>query len=158
MKLDKMDVGILRALQRNAQVKTSELADALAISPSPLYRRIRLMEEAGVIKQYVTLLDQEKVGLLISAYVSVTLEKSAEKLTRFERAIASCEEVMECYLMTGHFDYMIRVVANDISGVERFLMTRLATIEGVRDVSTSITLRRVLYKTELPVRTRDWLP
>ena len=116
MKLDKTDVGILRALQVNAQLKASELADALAISPSPLYRRIRLMEEAGVIKQYVTLLDQEKVGLPISAYVSVALEKSAEKLAGFERAISICEEVMECYLMTGQFDYMIRVVANDISG------------------------------------------
>ncbi|MBN3751547.1 Lrp/AsnC family transcriptional regulator [Paraburkholderia sp. Tr-20389] len=158
MKLDKTDVGILRALQRNAQLKASELADALAISPSPLYRRIRLMEEAGVIKQYVTLLDQEKVGLPISAYVSVALEKSAETLAGFERAIASCEEVMECYLMTGQFDYMIRVVANDISGIERFVVMRLSTIEGVRDVSTSITLRRVQYKTELPVRPHEWQP
>jgi DNA-binding Lrp family transcriptional regulator len=103
----------------------------------------------------VTLLDQEKVGLPITAYVSVAIEKSADKLASFERAILGCEEVMECYLMTGAFDYMVRVVANDISGIERFVMTRLATIDGVRDVSTSITLRRVQYKTELPVRPSD---
>jgi DNA-binding Lrp family transcriptional regulator len=155
MKLDKTDVSILHALQRDAHVKASELAETLSISPSPLYRRIRLMEEGGVIKHYVTLLDQEKVGLPITAYVSVAIEKSADKLASFERAILGCEEVMECYLMTGAFDYMVRVVANDISGIERFVMTRLATIDGVRDVSTSITLRRVQYKTELPVRPSD---
>lgn len=151
-------MGILRALQRDAQLKASKLADALALSPYPLYRRIRLMEQSGIIKQYVTLLDQEEVGLPISAYVSVVLEKSAQRLAAFERAILSCEEVMECYLMTGHFDYMIRVVASDISGIERFVMTRLATIEGVQDVSTSITLRRVQYKTELSVRPHDGQP
>jgi Lrp/AsnC family leucine-responsive transcriptional regulator len=152
MKLDKTDVKILQALQRDAHAKASELAETLAISPSPLYRRIRLMEEAGVIKHYVTLLNQEKVGFPVSAYVSVALEKNADKMVAFERAILGCEEVMECYLMTGAFDYVVRVVASDIPGIERFVMTRLATIDGVRDVSTSITLRRVQYKTELPVR------
>ncbi len=155
MKLDKTDVGILHALQRDAHVKASELAESLAISPSPLYRRIRLMEEAGVIKNHVTLLDQEKVGFPVSAYVSVAVEKSAGKLAAFERAILSCEEVMECYLMTGAFDYIVRVVASDIPGIERFVMTQLATIDGVRDVSTSITLRRVQYKTVLPVRSGE---
>ena len=77
MKLDKTDVSILHALQRDAHVKASELAETLSISPSPLYRRIRQMEEGGVIKHYVTLLDQEKVGLPITAYVSVAIEKSA---------------------------------------------------------------------------------
>jgi len=152
MKLDKTDVTILQALQRDAHAKASELAEALALSPSPMYRRIRVMEEAGVIKQYVTLLDQEKAGFPISAYVSVALEKSADRLAAFEREILACEQVMECYLMTGAYDYVVRVVASDIPGIERFVMTRLATIEGVRDVSTSITLRCVQYKTELPVR------
>jgi DNA-binding Lrp family transcriptional regulator len=82
----------------------------------------------------------------------VAIEKSAAKLAAFERALLGCEEVMECYLMTGAFDYIVRVVASDMAGIERFVMTRLATIDGVRDVSTSITLRRVQYKTVLPVR------
>jgi len=151
MKLDRVDVDILQALQRDAHVKAADLAESLDISVSPLYRRIRLLEEAGVITKYVSLLDQEKVGFPINAYVSVAIEKSAEKLAAFERAILSCEEVMECYLMTGAFDYMVRVVASDMAGIERFVMTRLATIAGVRDVSTSITLRRVQYKTVLPV-------
>jgi Lrp/AsnC family transcriptional regulator, leucine-responsive regulatory protein len=152
MKLDKTDVKILRTLQRDAHAKASELAETLALSPSPLYRRIRMLEEAGVIKHYMTLLDPEKVGFPISAYVSVALEKNADKMAAFERAILSCEEVMECYLMTGTYDYVVRVVASDIPGIERFVMTRLTKIDGVRDVNTSITLRRVQYKTELPVR------
>src|ERR1700737_2869431 len=152
MKLDRIDAGILQALQRDAHVKAVDLAEALGISPSPLYRRIRLLEQAGVITNYVTLLDQEKAGLPVSAYVSVALEKSAKNYADFERTILSCEEVMECYLMTGAFDYVVRVVASDMTGIERFVMTRLATFGSVRDVSTSITLRRVQYKTLLPVR------
>lgn len=152
MKLDRIDIDILRALQRDAHAKAADLAESLGISLSPLYRRIRLLEEAGVITKYVSLLDQEKVGFPVTAYVSVAIEKSAGKLAGFERALLGCEEVMECYLMTGAFDYIVRVVASDMAGIERFVMTRLATIEGVRDVSTSITLRRVQYKTVLPVR------
>ena len=85
MKLDRIDVGILQAMQRDAHAKAVDLAEALGISPSPLYRRIRLLEQAGVITHYVTLLDQEKVGLPVSAYISVALEKSAEKIAAFER-------------------------------------------------------------------------
>jgi len=88
MKLDRIDVGILQAIQRDAHAKAVDLAEALGISPSPLYRRIRLLEQAGVITNYVTLLDQEKVGLPVSAYVSVALEKSAEKIAAFK---AWCE-------------------------------------------------------------------
>jgi DNA-binding Lrp family transcriptional regulator len=98
MKLDRIDVDILNALQRNAHVKAVELAEGLGISPSPLYRRIRLLEQAGVITNYATLLSQEKVGLPVSAYVSVALEKSAEKLAAFERAILGCENSLQRYL------------------------------------------------------------
>jgi Lrp/AsnC family transcriptional regulator, leucine-responsive regulatory protein len=152
MKIDQVDVNILHALQRDAHAKATDLAASLNISVSPLYRRIRLLEEAGVIAKYVSLIDQDKVGLPINAYVSVKMEKSAPRLAEFERAILCCEEVMECYMVTGAFDYMVRVVASDIAGIERFVTMRLATIEGVRDVSTSITMRRVQYKTILPVK------
>jgi Lrp/AsnC family leucine-responsive transcriptional regulator len=141
-----------RALQRDAHVKAADLAESLGISPSPLYRRIRLLEEAGVITKYVSLLDEEKVGFPVTAYVSVAIEKSAAKLAAFERALLGCEEVMECYLMTGAFDYIGVWWPATWREFERFVMTRLAAIEGVRDVSTSITLRRVQYKTVLPVR------
>src|SRR5260370_38195079 len=118
MKLDRIDVGILQAIQRDAHAKAVDLAEALGISPSPLYRRIRLLEQAGVITNYVTLLDQEKVGLPVSAYVSVALEKSAEKIAAFERAILSCEELMECYLMTGPFTDVLREGAADMPALE----------------------------------------
>jgi DNA-binding Lrp family transcriptional regulator len=156
MKLDRTDVAILRALQHDAHVKAADLAESLGLSLSPYYRRIRMLEERGVISQYVTLLDQEKSGLAVNAYVSVAIEKKSEaKLAAFERAIANCDEVMECYLMTGAFDYMLRVVAHDIAGIERFVMTKLTKIDGVRDINTSVALRRVEYKTALPVRVQD---
>ena len=154
MKFDRIDVRILNDLQHDAHTRASDLAEAVGLSLSPFYRRIRLLEEQGVITQYVTLLDQEKAGFPVNAYVSVAIEKKTEsRLAAFERAIAKCEEVMECYLMTGAFDYMLRVVAPDISGIERFVMTRLTKIDGVRDINTSVALRRTVYKTALPVRT-----
>lgn len=143
-------------MQRNAHAKAADLAESLGLSLSPFYRRIRLLEESGVITQYVTLLDQEKAGFPVNAYVSVAIEKKSEmRLAAFEREIANFEEVMECYLMTGAFDYMLRVVAGDIAGIERFVMAKLSKIDGVHDIHTSVALRRVEYKTALPVRIRD---
>ena len=156
MKFDRSDVAILRALQRDAHTKAADLAESLGLSLSPFYRRIRMLEESGVITQYVTLLDQEKAGFPVNAYVSVAIEKKNEtRLAAFERAIANFEEVMECYLMTGAFDYMLRVVSADIAGIERFVMTKLTKVDGVRDIHTSVALRRVEYKTALPLRIRD---
>jgi DNA-binding Lrp family transcriptional regulator len=133
MKFDRTDVAILRALQLDAHTKAADLAESLGLSLSPFYRRIRMLEEAGVINQYVTLLDQEKAGFPVNAYVSVAIEKKSEaRLAAFERAIANLDEVMECYLMTGAFDYMLRVVAADIAGIERFVMTRLTKVDGFR--------------------------
>src|SRR5260370_42616865 len=109
MKFDRVDVDILQALQRDAHVKAADLAESLDISLSPLYRRIRLLEEAGVIKQYVSLLDQAKVGFPINAYVSVAIEKTAAKLAPFERAIRSCEEGMADYLVARSSDCVVGV-------------------------------------------------
>jgi Lrp/AsnC family transcriptional regulator, leucine-responsive regulatory protein len=153
MKFDRIDVRILDDLQRDARTKASDLADAVGLSLSPYYRRVRMLEEQGVIAQYVTLLDQEKAGFPVSAYVSVSIEKKTEaRLAAFEAAVAKCEEVMECYLMTGAFDYMLRVVTSDIAGVERFVTNKLAKIDGVMDINTSVELRRAVYKTALPVK------
>jgi DNA-binding Lrp family transcriptional regulator len=156
MKLDKVDVRILLALQNDALVKAADLAESLGLSLSPFYRRIRLLEERGVISRHVTLLDQEKAGFPFSAYVSVAVDKkSTPVLKSFEQEVAGFEEVMECYLMTGAFDYMLRVVAPDIAGLEQFVMEKLARMAGVRDINTSIALRRVHYKTALPVKVRE---
>ena len=92
----------------------------------------------------------------MNVFVNITLDRQSQAgLEAFESAVRKVPEVMECYLMTGAFDYMLRVVASDIAGIERFVMTRLTKIEGVRDIHTSVALRRVEYKTELPVRVRD---
>ncbi|WP_176053165.1 Lrp/AsnC family transcriptional regulator [Paraburkholderia caribensis] len=156
MKLDRVDVRILQALQQDAHIKAADLAESLGLSLSPFYRRVRLLEERGIISSHVTLLDQEKAGFPVSAYVSVAVDKkSAPLLKTFEQEIGNFEEVMECYLMTGAFDYMLRVVAPDIAGLERFVMEKLAKIDGVKDINTSIALRRVQYKTTLPVRIRE---
>ncbi|AJG19478.1 Lrp/AsnC family transcriptional regulator [Cupriavidus basilensis] len=156
MRFDRTDVRILAELQRDAHVRSSELAEKVGLSPSPFYRRIRMLEEEGVIAKYVTLLDQEKAGFPVNAYVQVEIEKKTEaRLANFEAAIARQAEVMECYLMTGSFDYMLRVVAADIAGIERFVMTRLTKIEGVSNISTSLAMRRVVYKTALPIREKE---
>lgn len=156
MKIDRVDVRILQALQNDAHVKAADLAESLGLSLSPFYRRIRMLEESGIISRHVTILDQEKAGFPVSAYVSVAVDKkSAPLLKSFEQEIASFEEVMECYLMTGAFDYMLRVVAPDIAGLERFVMEKLAKTAGVRDINTSVALRRVHYKTTLPVKPRE---
>ena len=121
MNFDRADVRILSELQRDARTKATDLAETVGLSLSPFYRRIRMFEEQGVITQYVTLLDQEKAGYPVSAYVQVEIEKKTEVwLEAFEMAIAQQEEVMECYLTTASFDYMLRVVAVDILGIERF--------------------------------------
>ena len=151
MKFDRVDVDILQALQRDAHVKAADLAESLDISLSPLYRRIRLLEEAGVITKYVSLLDQEKVGFPINAYVSVAIEKSAAKLAAFERAILSCEEVMECYLMTGDSDYLLRDVVPDIVALQNFIVGRLTKTRGVANIRSSFALKQVKYKTALPL-------
>jgi Lrp/AsnC family leucine-responsive transcriptional regulator len=156
MKLDRTDIRILQAIQRDAHTKAADLAESLNLSLSPFYRRLRLLEESGIISRHVTLLDQEKAGFPVNAYVQVAVDKkSATLLAAFEREVNTFEEVMECYIMTGSFDYMLRVVAAEISGIERFVMEKLVKVEGVRDINTSIALRRVQYKTALPVRERD---
>jgi DNA-binding Lrp family transcriptional regulator len=156
MKLDNVDVRILLAMQNDALVKAADLAESLGLSLSPFYRRIRMLEERGVISRRVTLLDQEKAGFPVSAYVSVAVDKKSTPVLRsFEQEVAGFEEVMECYLMTGAFDYMLRVVAPDIAGLEQFVMEKLARMAGVRDINTSIALRRVHYKTALPVKVRE---
>ncbi|MGN6652791.1 Lrp/AsnC family transcriptional regulator [Trinickia sp.] len=156
MKLDRIDVRILQALQQDAHVKAADLAESLGLSLSPFYRRIRLLEEDGIISRHVTLLDQEKAGFSVSAYVSVAVDKKrAPLLKSFEQEVTTFEEVMECYLMTGDFDYMLRVVVPDIASLEKFVVEKLSKIDTVKDINTSVALRRVHYKTALPVKPRD---
>jgi len=151
--LDAIDRKILALLQENARLSNVELADAVGLSPSPCLRRVRELEHAGVIRRYVTLLDPARVGLPVSIFVNVTLERQVEQaLERFEAAILKRPEVMECYLMTGDADYLLRVVTADLSAYERFLMDHLTRVPGVASIKSSFALKQVKYRTALPVR------
>ncbi len=153
MELDRIDLAILDHVQRDAHATTAELSEAVGLSPSPCHRRLKLLEEAGIITGYVALLDQEKVGLPISAFVSVELtSQSEERMAEFERVVSDCPEVMECYEMAGSADYLLRVVAPDLHSYEEFLRTRLTRLAAVRGVRSAFALKRLIYRTNLPLR------
>ena len=150
--LDEIDRKILALLQGNARLANIELADQVGLSPSPCLRRVRELEERGIVRRYVTLLDPAQVGLPVSVFVNVTLERQIEPaLERFEAAILKRPEVMECYLMTGDFDYLLRVVTADLSAYERFLVENLTRVPGVSSIRSSFALKQVKYSTALPL-------
>lgn len=150
--LDEIDRRILAALQGNARLRNVELADQVGLSASPCLRRVRHLEQTGVIRGYATLVDPEAVGLPVSVFVQVTLEKQAEAtLETFEAHIEQWPEVMECYLMTGDADYLLRVVAADLTAYQEFLMNKLTRVKGVASIKSSFALKRIAYRTALPV-------
>ena len=153
MRLDRIDYAILDHLQRDGRATSGELAGAAGLSASPAHRRQKLLEEGGIIRRYVALLDQDRVGLPVSVFVSVRLQaQTDEHLAAFEAAIAEVPEVMECYVMSGASDYLLRVVAPDLGAYEEFLRTRLTRIPGVRGVESAFALKRVVYRTNLPLK------
>lgn len=150
--LDEIDRKILVLLQGNARIANIDLADKVGLSPSPCLRRVRELEELGVVRRYVTLLDPAQVGLPVSVFVNVTLDRQIEPaLEKFEAAILKRPEVMECYLMTGDFDYLLRVVTADLSAYERFLVENLTRVPGVSSIRSSFALKQVKYSTALPL-------
>ena len=150
--LDAIDRHILRVLQDNARVSNADLARAVGLSPSPCLRRVRELEDAGVVRGYVALLEPAAVGLAICVFVQVTLERQVEQaLDVFESTIAARPEVMECYLMTGDADYLLRVVVSDVGAYERFLRDHLTRVPGVASIKSSFALNQVKYRTALPL-------
>jgi Lrp/AsnC family transcriptional regulator, leucine-responsive regulatory protein len=150
--LDAIDRKILAQLQDDARIANVALADAVGLSPAPCLRRVRALEERGVIRKHVTLVDPAAVGLAVSVFVHVSLERQIEpSLKRFEAAILTRPEVMECYLMTGDADYLLRVVCADLSAYERFLLDHLTQVPGVASIRSSFSLKQVKYSTALPV-------
>ena len=150
--LDAIDRKILARLQDDARIANVELSEAVGLSPAPCLRRVRALEERGVIRKHVTLLDPGAVGLPVSVFVNVSLERQIEKaLQRFENAIRTRPEVMECYLMTGDADYLLRVVCADLAAYERFLLDHLTQIPGVASIRSSFALKQVKYSTALPM-------
>ncbi len=144
VKLDKIDRAILRALQADGRVSIQDLSAQVGLSPSPCSRRLRLLEDRGVISGYCALIDEDKVGFGVSVFVSVKLDKQIDDaLRQFEEAIVDCPEVVDCWLMTGTRDYLLRVATADLAAFEKFLGSRLTRIPGVASIESSIPLRRV---------------
>jgi len=150
--MDKKDIAILNQLQKNARLSNVELAEKVGLSPSPCLARVKALSSAGVIKRHVTLLDPEKVNLSLNVFIQVSLERQSEDaLERFENAVTSWTEVLECYLMTGDADYLLRVTVKDINALRVFILNQLTTIDGVSNIRSSIALNQVKYETALPI-------
>ena len=140
--LDAVDLKILRYLQNDGRISLADLAGKVGLSSSPCLRRVRLLEKAGVIARYVAVLDQIAVGLPVSVFVSVKLEKQREELlNQFAKTIARWPEVLECYLMTGPRDYWLRVVVPDLGAYERFLKQKLTRLEGIASIEFELRAR-----------------
>ena len=150
--LDPTDLRLLDHLQTDARITNVALAESASLSPAPCLRRVRDLEAAGVIRGYATLLDPEALGLHVSAFIQISLEKQVvNALRNFEETIADYPEVMECYLMTGDSDYLLRVVAHDLKGLQSLIVDRLARLPNVANIRSSIALKQVKYKTALPL-------
>jgi Lrp/AsnC family leucine-responsive transcriptional regulator len=150
--MDSTDFRILHELQQDASLSNVELAKRVHLSPSPCLSRVKALEKRGVIKQYVALLDPQALGLGLSVFISISLKEQTKKaLAEFEQSIGQHTEVMECYLMTGDCDYLIRVAVKDIAALEKFILESLTPIPGIEKIRSSFTLKQVKYKTALPL-------
>jgi DNA-binding Lrp family transcriptional regulator len=150
--LDDIDLKILSRLQEHARISNVELADHVGLSPAPCLRRVRALEQAGIIRRYVTLVDPAAVALNVTVFVQISLDLQLEgRLEIFEQAIMRRPEVLECYLMTGDADYLLRVVVPDVAAYERFLRDSLTRIESTAGIKSSFALKQVKYSTALPL-------
>lgn len=150
--LDDIDRKILRLLQDDCRLTMHEIAERVGLSASPCHRRIKLMEDSGLIRRYVALVDQRKLGLPVSVFVSIKLERQREKdLEAFAKAISRWPEVLECYLMTGHRDYLLRVVVEDLAAYEKFLKQKLTLVPGIASIESSFALDQIKYSIAVPV-------
>jgi Lrp/AsnC family transcriptional regulator, leucine-responsive regulatory protein len=149
--MDAMDRKIIAILQTEGRIKMAELSERVGLSPTPCARRVAMLEDAGVISGYSARVDQAKLGLPVTIFVAVELEhQSTDALQAFERAVSKFEEVMECYLMTGSRDILLRVVAQDLTDFDRFLEARLMRVPGIRNTRSSFTLRTMIARNSLP--------
>jgi Lrp/AsnC family leucine-responsive transcriptional regulator len=135
--VDAIDIQILNILQKEGGISNTELADKISLSPSPCSRRVKLLEEAGFIRGKVTLLDPKTVGLPVNVFIQITLSRQRKNnLEMFEQNISGWPEIMECYLITGDIDYLIRVVVPDLDGCHEFL-DKLTALEGISHIKSS---------------------
>ena len=152
MNLDSTDLRILTELQQDSSLTNIELARRVHLSPSPCLTRVKALEANGVIGRYVALVNPKQLGLNLSVFISISLkEQSKTALAEFEARIAEHDEVMECYLMTGDSDYLIRVAVADITALEKFILEQLTPIPGIEKIRSSFALKQVRYNTALPL-------
>lgn len=150
--LDRIDLSILTELQNDARLTNVELAQRVNLSPSPCLARVRALEQAGIIKRYVALVNPGAVGLGLNVFIHVSLERQVEKtLQQFQHAIHRFPEVVECYLMTGDADFLLRVVVPDVPALEQFILNGLTKVSGVASIRSSFALKQVKYDTALPL-------
>ena len=153
MELDRYDRGILQELQKDGRISNNELAELIGLSPSPCLRRVRALEESGLISGYHARLDSAKLDLSMMALIHISMDRhTPERFTNFESKISTLPEVLECLLITGQeADYQLKVVIKDMDAFQVLLMEKITRIEGVSGVHSSFVLRRVVDTTELPV-------
>lgn len=151
--LDRFDRHILELLQQDGRLTNQELADRIGLSPSPCLRRVRALEERGVIAGYRALVDARKLGLSLMALVHIALDRhTPERFSNFEARVRALPEVLECLLITGEeADYQLKAVVRDMDAYQELLLTKITRIEGVSGVHTSFVLRRVIERTAMPV-------
>ncbi|MAZ89726.1 MAG: AsnC family transcriptional regulator [Cellvibrionaceae bacterium] len=150
--MDKIDRHILRVLQQQGRISNADLAERVNLSPTPCLRRVRRLEETGVIARYVAELDRKQLGLNVSAYVFVRLQRnSSVNAEKFESMISELEQVEECSVLSGEYDYLVKVVATDLEHYEAFIKQRLAAIEQVDTINSTIVLKQVTSRHPLPV-------
>jgi Lrp/AsnC family transcriptional regulator, leucine-responsive regulatory protein len=152
MQLDEIDLKILQHLQREARISNVDLADRVGLSPAPCLRRVRALEQAGVIRKYVALLDPRALNLNVTVLVQVSLDRQiAERFQAFEQAILDRPEVLECDVTTGPSDFLLRIVVKDVAAYEQFQREFLSRIEAVTSTNSSFALKQVKYFTEFPL-------
>ena len=154
MQLDAIDLRILDELQRDGALSNVELARRVHLSPSPCLARVKALETHGVIDRYVALANPKALGLGLNVFISISLAtQNRQSLADLEQRIAEHDEVMECYLMTGDSDYLIRIAVADMAALEKFIMEQLTPIPGIEKIRSSFALKQVRYKTALPLPT-----
>ena len=152
MELDRYDRAILKALQADGRMSNQELADAIGLSPSPCLRRVRALEEAGLITGYRALVDARRLGLSLMALISISMDKhTPERFANFEALVGDIPEVLECHHVTGEFDFLLKAVVRNRQDLERFVVNRLTPIPGVARINTSLALSETKSTTALPL-------
>jgi Lrp/AsnC family leucine-responsive transcriptional regulator len=153
MKLDRTDRRILHLMQANGRISNLELADQVGLSPTPCSRRVKRLEESGIIEKHVSILNQSMLGLKLTAIIGISMDRhTPDRFANFEEKVSQFPEVMECSIVTGQAaDFLLKVVLPDMESYEAFLLGRLTRIEGVSGVHSSFVLRRVVSRTDLPV-------